>query len=169
MGIFDFVKNAGAKMFGDNEEEEKKSIERQKEARRKYKETLQKKLKNLAEEMEAQVTGAGFEVENLDVDFEDGTATIQGTVASQEIREKIILLLGNISGVARVDDQLVVETPEPENTFYTVKSGDSLSKIAKEFYGSAGKYMVIFEANKPLLKDPNKIYPGQTLRIPPQE
>ena len=69
-------------------------------------------------------------------------------------------------GVARVDDQLVVEVPEPEATLYTVKSGDSLSKIAKAHYGDAMKYPVIFEANKPMLKDPDRIYPGQVLRIP---
>ena len=57
--------------------------------------------------------------------------------------------------------------PEPEATLYTVQSGDSLSKIAKAHYGDASKYMIIFEANQPLLKDPNKIYPGQALRIPP--
>jgi len=66
----------------------------------------------------------------------------------------------------------VEEAPEPESDeqpssrFYTVKSGDTLGKIAKEFYGNAGKYPVIFEANKPMLKDPDRIYPGQVLRIP---
>jgi len=62
-----------------------------------------------------------------------------------------------------------VETPEPEAKFYTVVSGDSLSKIAKEYYGNAMKYPVIFEANKPMLSHPDKIYPGQVLRIPPQD
>ena len=49
---------------------------------------------------------------------------------------------------------------------YTVEKGDTLSRIAKEMYGDAGKYPAIFEANKPMLKDPDKIYPGQVLRIP---
>jgi nucleoid-associated protein YgaU len=75
--------------------------------------------------------------------------------------------VGNTKGVARVDDQLSVETPAPEAVFFTVQRGDTLSKIAKEQYGNAGKYMVIFEANKPMLKDPDRIYPGQALRIPP--
>ena len=65
------------------------------------------------------------------------------------------------------DDQLTVEAPAPEARFYTVVSGDTLSKIALSQYGNAAKYPVIFEANKPMLKDPNKIYPGQNLRIPP--
>ena len=82
-------------------------------------------------------------------------------------REKIVLILGNTAGIGGVDDQLTVEAPEPEATYYTVVSGDSLSKIAKAHYGDAMKYPVIFEANKPMLTDPDKIYPGQVLRIPP--
>jgi nucleoid-associated protein YgaU len=66
-----------------------------------------------------------------------------------------------------VDDQMTVRMQTAEALLYTVESGDTLSKIAREQYGSAGKYMAIFDANKPMLKDPNKIYPGQVLRIPP--
>jgi nucleoid-associated protein YgaU len=50
---------------------------------------------------------------------------------------------------------------------YEVKSGDSLSKIAKQEYGDGNKWQLIFEANKDVLKDPNKIFPGQKLKIPP--
>ena len=74
--------------------------------------------------------------------------------------------MGNVEGVATVDDRISVVNPEPEAKFYTVKSGDTLSKISKEFYGDAMKYNVIFEANKPMLSHPDKIYPGQVLRIP---
>ena len=98
--------------------------------------------------------------------FKDGVVTVEGKVASQEEREKIVLILGNTQGVSQVDDRLEVEAPAPEARMYTVESGDSLSKIAKEVYGDAMKYPVIFEANKPMLKDPDKIYPGQVLRIP---
>ena len=84
-------------------------------------------------------------------------------------KEKIILALGNVEGVSAVDDQMNVLKSEPAAVFYEVKSGDTLSKIAKAHYGNAQKYMEIFEANKPLLKDPNKIYPGQVLRIPSLE
>ena len=78
-----------------------------------------------------------------------------------------MLALGNVIGIARVDDRMETKKKEPESQMYTVVAGDSLSKIAKHFYGNAGKYTVIFEANKPMLKDPDKIYPGQVLRIPP--
>ena len=97
------------------------------------------------------------------------TVTVSGKVGSQADRERIVLALGNTEGIAQVDDRLEVEATEPEATFYTVQSGDSLSKIAKEQYGNAMKYPVIFEANKPMLTDPDKIYPGQVLRIPPLE
>jgi nucleoid-associated protein YgaU len=78
----------------------------------------------------------------------------------------VVLAVGNTSGVARVDDRMEDAAAAPEAVMYTVKSGDSLSKIAKAHYGDAMKYKEIFEANKPLLKDPDKIYPGQVLRIP---
>jgi nucleoid-associated protein YgaU len=114
-----------------------------------------------------QVQGLGIAGGDLQIRFSDGVATVQGTARSQEEREKIVLAVGNTKGVARVDDQLKVERPEPEAKLYTVKRGDSLSKIAKREYGDAMKYPVIFEANTPMLKDPDKIYPGQVLRIPP--
>jgi nucleoid-associated protein YgaU len=113
------------------------------------------------------VQGLGFEVEDLSIKVDDGVATISGKVNSQSDKEKIVLAVGNTAGIGRVDDRLEIENPEPEATFYTVKSGDSLSKIAKQHYGNAMKYPVIFEANKPMLTDPDKIYPGQVLRIPP--
>ena len=78
----------------------------------------------------------------------------------------MIIALGNVGGIGKVDDRISVSKPEPEATFYTVKRGDSLSKIAKKMYGDAKLYKKIFEANQPMLKDPNLIYPGQTLRIP---
>ena len=83
--------------------------------------------------------------------------------------EKAILAAGNIEGVAQVESRLKIETEEPASEFYTVKSGDTLSGISKHVYGDSGQYMKIFEANKPMLSDPDKIYPGQTLRIPAQE
>ena len=86
---------------------------------------------------------------------------------SQEDKEKLVLACGNVRGIAEVDEDLEVEQKAPEATMYTVKSGDSLSKIAKQHYGDASKYPRIFEANRPMLSDPDKIYPGQVLRIPP--
>jgi nucleoid-associated protein YgaU len=108
-----------------------------------------------------------FKVENLSIDLDNDTVTVYGQTESQAEKEKVILSLGNVEGIATVDDRISVLVPEPESKFYEVKSGDSLSKIAKSFYGDAMKYPLIFEANRPMLKDPDKIYPGQVLRIPP--
>ena len=99
-------------------------------------------------------------------DGASSTATVYGVAPDQATREKIVLCAGNVEGVAQVNDMMSVDRSEPESTFYTVVSGDTLSKISKTAYGDPNKYMKIFEANKPMLKDPNKIYPGQKLRIP---
>ena len=144
MGLFDFLKDAGEDLGKQEAEDERK------------------KAASLARQIEI----LGFKVKELQVGFDDGVVTVNGTTPSQEEREKVILTLGNIQGVARVDDQMVVEKPEPAAVFYTVQSGDSLSAIAKKHYGDASKYPVIFQANRPMLSDPNKIYPGQALRIP---
>lgn len=93
-------------------------------------------------------------------------ATIKGQVKSQADKEKIILAVGNVDHVAQVDDQMTVAEPAPQSQFYTVQSGDNLSKIAKQYYGDANQYNKIFEANRPLLKNADDIYPGQVLRIP---
>jgi nucleoid-associated protein YgaU len=78
-----------------------------------------------------------------------------------------VLCCGNVAGVAAVKDMMSVDQSAPEAKFYTVVSGDTLSKISRQFYGDANKYTTIFEANKPMLKSPDRIYPGQNLRIPP--
>ena len=98
--------------------------------------------------------------------YPGGTVTVAGTVADQATREKVLLCCGNVEGVDKVDDQLTVINPEPPATFHTVVRGDTLSAIAKHFYGNANAYMKIFEANRPMLGHPDKIYPGQMLRIP---
>ena len=148
MGLFNFKKDAGTKVEVPSAADEMR-------ARAAKSQSLMKLVQDM-----------GFDVDDLKVGYDDGVVTVQGTVDSQEDREKIVLVLGNTQGVAQVDDRLEVESPQPAATFYTVESGDSLSKIAKEVYGDAMKYPVIFEANKPMLKDPDKIYPGQVLRIP---
>ena len=113
------------------------------------------------------VDGLGFGVERLKVKYDDGVATVWGKATSQEDREKVVLALGNTQGVAQVDDQMEVVEAAPAAQFYTVAKGDSLSKIAKELCGDYKRYTVIFEANRPMLEHPDKIYPGQVLRIPP--
>ena len=76
------------------------------------------------------------------------------------------MVVGNTAGISGVEDEMMVEIEEPVATFHTVERGDTLSKIAKKVYGNAMKYPVIFEANRPMLTHPDKIYPGQVLRIP---
>jgi nucleoid-associated protein YgaU len=99
------------------------------------------------------------------------TVIVSGEVNAQADREKIILSLGNVAGVSAVDDRIMVNAPQPKPkaVFYEVKKGDSLSKIAKLYYGDPMKYNHIFEANQPMLSNPDRIYPGQKLRIPPLE
>ena len=100
-------------------------------------------------------------------DGASSTVTVYGVAPDQATREKIVLCCGNVAGVAAVKDMMSVDRSEPEGQYYTVVSGDTLSKISKQFYGNANQYMKIFDANKPMLKDPDKIYPGQKLRVPP--
>jgi nucleoid-associated protein YgaU len=109
-------------------------------------------------------------VDNLQVSFDgaSATATVSGQAQDQATKEKVVLCCGNIHSVEHVNDQMSVATPAPEAKYYTVVSGDTLSKISKQMYGDANKYNAIFEANKPMLTSPDKIYPGQMLRIPPQ-
>jgi len=108
----------------------------------------------------------GLTYNKLKLSVTDDDVKVEGEVAAQEDAEKIILAIGNVEGVDQVDNLMTVATPAPQAKFYTVVSGDTLSKISKEFYGDANKYNTIFEANKPMLTHPDKIYPGQVLRIP---
>lgn len=155
MGLFSFIKKAGSNLFGKDEETKAKVAEKKADERK--------------ELLISEVGKLNFDVEDLSVELDDDKVTVYGKVDSQEQKEKVILALGNVTGVATVDDRINVENPKPESTFYEVKSGDSLSKIAKSHYGDPMKYPLIFEANKPMLSDPDKIYPGQVLRIPPLE
>ena len=119
--------------------------------------------------IEGYINAQGLKVDALDVAFDapSSTVTVSGVVADQDTKEKVVLCCGNVTGVAAVNDMLTVDTPAPESQYHTVVSGDNLSKIAKTYYGDPNKYPVIFEANKPMLSNPDKIYPGQLLRIPP--
>ena len=130
-------------------------------------EALSQSVENITEGVKERITGHKTQVEGLEVEADGDKLVLKGKAASQADAEKAILAAGNTPGIAEVETQIEVVDAAPEAKFYTVESGDSLSKIAKEFYGDAGKYPVIFEANKPMLSDPDKIYPGQMLRIPP--
>ena len=165
MGLFSFLKSAGSKLISNKaEENETKAaapaanagLEALKEAAEKSRAAM----------LASKVVSNGIHVDNLDISVDDDAATVYGQVESTSAKEKVILIVGNTEGIASVDDRLSVVTPEPESTFYIVKEGDSLSKIAKEVYGDMMKYPVIYEANKPMLTSEDLIYPGQVLRIP---
>jgi len=155
MGLFSFLKKAGSNIFKSSE---RKAEEAAEEAAAR-KEQMLVALKGV-------IDGLALPIEGLELDLEEDQVTVYGQCESQADKEKIILALGNVAGIATVDDRISVVVPAPEATFYEVQSGDSLSKIAKAHYGDPMKYPVIFEANKPMLSDPDKIYPGQVLRIP---
>lgn len=113
--------------------------------------------------LQAELAKYQLDKTGLDVKVEGDTVKLSGKAASPEIKEKVILAAGNIAGIATVEAE---DDGAPEPVFYTVKKGDTLSAIAKATLGSANRYPEIFEANKPMLSHPDKIYPGQTLRIP---
>lgn len=129
-----------------------------------------------ASEMAELLRDLGITIQSGKITVRGDTVTITGTADNAAEKEKAILVLGNTRGVAHVDDQIQVaaapaaapQPPQVQSQFYTVQSGDNLSKIAKQFYGDANRYSAIFEANRPMLKDPDEIYPGQVLRIPQQ-
>lgn len=162
MGLLSFVREAGEKLFGRKDVEAAAA------------ESAQDKLADLNQKAAAAIVAyidkQGLDASALTVSFDgaSSTVTVAGTVADQATKEKVLLCCGNVDGVDKVDDQLTVTNPEPPATFHTVVRGDTLSAIAKACYGNANAYMKIFEANKPMLSHPDKIYPGQVLRIPPQ-
>jgi len=166
MGLMSFIKEAGEKLFGVGEAKAAEAAVKSAPTP----ENVAAMSEAAGKAIEDYIGTQGLAVDSLDVAFDapSGVVTVSGTVADQATKEKVLLCCGNVSGVASVNDLLVVNTPEPESQWHTVVSGDNLSKIAKKFYGDANKYPVIFEANKPMLKHPDKIYPGQVLRIPPQ-
>jgi len=162
MGVFSFIKDAGAKIFGIG----KTTAEETAEAAADAAAAKLRREEAAANRLEETVSDLQLQVENLNIKIVDDSATITGMAYDQATKEKVVLVVGNSNGIATVDDQMTVEHTEPEAQFHTVVSGDTLGKIAKNYYGNAMKYPVIFEANKPMLKNPDLIYPGQVLRIP---
>jgi nucleoid-associated protein YgaU len=163
MGLFSFIKDAGAKIFGIG----KTTAEEKAEAALEEKERLAVQNERASQRLINVIKDLGLEVEDLNISIKGDVATIHGKAKNQTIREKVILVVGNTAGIAGVSDEMQVEVEEPVAVFHTVERGDTLSKIAKKVYGNAMKYPVIFEANRPMLTHPDKIYPGQVLRIPP--
>lgn len=145
MSIFSFVKEAGEKLI----------------------DLLTPGNANASEQLKEHIAKVGLGNPNVQATVNGDTVTVTGEVASQEEKEKILLAVGNIAGIGSVDDQITVTGPVAQTArFVTVKKGDTLSAIAKAEYKDANKYQKIFEANKPLLSHPDKIYTGQVLRIP---
>lgn len=155
MGLFDFIKGIGKKNTAPAEAQTPSAAS-------------EPTAQEVANKLLGHIKSLGLPVTGLSVSYNGATdvATISGQVQTQADKEKIILAVGNVDHVAQVDDQMTVGSPEAASKFYTVKSGDNLSKISKEFYGDANQYNKIFEANRPLLKNADDIFPGQVLRIP---
>lgn len=165
MGLIDFMKDAGEKLFGRGQAQAAAPAA---DAGADAKAAAANSAAGDA--ILAYIKSQNLNATGLTVTFDGAASTVSvfGVAPDQATREKIVLCCGNVSGVGKVNDMMTVDQSAPESKYYTVVSGDTLSKISKQFYGDANKYMKIFEANKPMLSDPNKIYPGQNLRIPAQ-
>ncbi|MEA2559253.1 MAG: hypothetical protein QOH06_757 [Acidobacteriota bacterium] len=169
MGLIQFAKNVGRKLgLGDDDD---KKVQGQGPQQGQHAAPTAQQVQDLHDRRKAAalnklVVDMGFKVQDLGVRVDGDKVTLTGQAPSQEVREKIALLVGNVEGIGSVDDNMTAAQAAPEAQYYEVKSGDTLSKIAKQFYGDANKYHQIFEANKPMLKDADEIYPGQRLRIP---
>lgn len=166
MGIFSFIKNEGVDILDGHKISEELDFEAK----------INLRLKAAGEEIEAESEAAQkfekiirnfqFEVEKLKVVVDDDQVTVKGKAKDQCSKEKIVLILGNIKGIATVDDQMSVDHEVLESKFHTVAKDDNLNKIAQHYYGNANKFIKVLEANMPMLKTSDSIYPGQVLRIP---
>ncbi len=169
MGFFDFVKEAGQKLFHAKDADVAQAALEKAPDDAAATAKVEDLNRAAGDAIEAYVKEQGLSVTGLTVTFDaaTGVASAFGVAADQATKEKALLCCGNVEGVAQVKDMMSVDQSAPEAQFYTVVKGDNLSKISKQFYDNPNKYMVIFEANKPMLGHPDKIYPGQVLRIPP--
>ncbi|MFO7554797.1 MAG: peptidoglycan-binding protein LysM [Desulfobacterales bacterium] len=141
MGLFDFARNIGKKLFGNEDE--------------------------ASDKIKAHIEEENPGVSNLEVSVQDGVVTLSGKADSAAAKEKAVLMAGNVKGISEVRaDGLSAPAPTEQVEYYEIKSGDTLSAIAKKYYGSAKDYPRIFEANREVIKDANLIYPGQKIRIP---
>ncbi|MGD8978230.1 MAG: LysM peptidoglycan-binding domain-containing protein [Gammaproteobacteria bacterium] len=157
MGMFDFIADVGEKLFSSDEDAA---------------ENIQKQLSQ----------GMPGMISDLKVGFDDGVVTLAGECDCARTKRVATLTAGNNQGVKAVNaDALTVKAAaaapaeaaapaaaaeEEPGEYYTIQSGDTLSGIAKKHLGDAMAYTKIFEANREVIKDPNKIYPGQKIFIP---
>jgi nucleoid-associated protein YgaU len=157
MSIISFIKEAGEKLFGHKAPTaETPAVD------------VAAANKTASDAIAAYIGTQNLKVDGLQVAFDgaSGAVAVSGQAPDQATREKVVLCCGNVAGVTKVDDAMTVTAPADESRWYTVVRGDTLSAIAKTQYGNANEYPKIFEANKPMLTSPDKIYPGQVLRIP---
>jgi len=141
MGLFDFFKDMGEKIFGSEDE--------------------------AAEKIKENIEAANPGIQDLNVAYHDGVVELTGTADSAEAMEKAVLMAGNVKGVSKVKADGVSAPPQPAPVeYYIIQKGDSLSAIAKRYYGNAKDYPRIFDANREVIKNPDLIYPGQKIRIP---
>ena len=140
MGLWNFVKGSGKKLFGGGEEP-----------------TLD------GAALQDEISELGLDASGMEITVDGDTVKVSGDAVSQEMKEKIILAVGNVKGVSAVEDS-VPSAGEP--VFHTVEKGDTLRAISAKTLGSGARYEEIFEANKPMLSHLDKIYQGQMLRIP---
>ena len=141
MGVFSFVHNIGKKLFGSEEE--------------------------APEKIKAHIDEDNPGVRNLAVNVQDGVVMLSGEAESAEAAEKAALMAGNIKGIKEVRTDGLSAPPATQKVeYYEIVSGDTLSAIAKRYYGKASEYPRIFEANREVIKDPNLIFVGQKIRIP---
>ncbi len=153
METFDFVTDKGKNLLGNGNDSE----------------AIKREIENSFQELP---------VSGLVVEVDGDSVTLAGVAKDFDTREKVILIAGNIEGISHVNaEQLITEdmlsdTGEeesieiPEEIFYTIKDGDTLWDIATHFYKDGTKYQHIVDANLEVIKDPNLIYEGQTIRIP---
>lgn len=158
MDLFGFAKDVGRRLFNTEDD----AVD---------------KIKELIEQNNPGVTDLG-------VEFENGIVSLSGECDSGAAMQKCALLAGNVQGVQDVyTNRMTVKAP-PESApeaqaeaqteaepaekieLYVIESGDTLGGIAKKYYGKASAYMRIFEANREVIQDPDKIFVGQTIRIP---
>ncbi len=165
MGMFSFIKEAGQKLFGHAEVAKAAEAAAADPAAQP---TLDELNDTAAVGITTYIESQNLGLTNLLVTFDGATGSVkvEGDAPTQAIVEKVTLCCGNVGVVERVENLLVSGEPADESQYHDVVRGDTLGAIAKTYYGNAGKYPVIFEANKPMLSHPDKIYPGQKLRIP---
>ena len=141
MGLFDFVKDIGTRLFGSHDDP--------------------------AAKIKAHIEASNPGIDGLEVAFEDGKVKLSGNAQDQAAMEKAVLMAGNVEGVTDVDSSAVAAPPaEKKVEYYVIQKGDTLWAIAARFLRSGARHPEIFEANREVIQHPDRIYPGQKIRIP---